>query len=198
LNVLRHLRVAGFVMALVCAPAGTLYAERSALKPDRLAQESDLILVGKIRALEVGIERSHVESGFGNYDWAIDLTLKIQTIEKGQYDQSDEIVVRCFRIKSRRSQWEYFTPSGNHPIPDVGAEVRAHLYRQGGLWRVVFPNGLEPVSTQVLLADAAAIPRPTRMAFTYLLPLEVWMGLLGVAVLLLLILRRFRRRHPTQ
>src|SRR4030095_13343226 len=62
----------------------TLYAERAPLTTAKLVQESDLVLVGQILALKLGIERSHVESGFGNYDWAIDLTIRIQSIEKGQ------------------------------------------------------------------------------------------------------------------
>lgn len=194
-----QLRIAGFGMAWVCALAATLHAERAPLPPARLVEESDLVLVGQILALKVGTERSHVESGFGNYDWAIDLTLKIQSIEKGQFDQSDTIVVRCFRIKSRKSATEYLSVSGNHPIPDVGAGVRAHLYRQGGLWRVVFPNGLAPVPDHVPLADAAVIRALSSRAFTYWLPVELWICIAVVGMVLLLSLRlikRFRRRHP--
>ena len=88
----------------------------------------------------------------------------------------------------------YVSVSGNHPIPEVGKEVRAHLYRQGGLWRVVFPNGLEPVSSQVHLPDAAALPASGSMAFTYWLPVESWICLAGAWVTFRLI-KRFRMRH---
>jgi hypothetical protein len=192
-------RVAGFTMAWLWSLAATLHAERAPLTPAQLVQESDLVVVGQIVALRVGTERSHVESGFGNYDWAIDLTLKIQRIEKGQLDRADTILVRCYRIKSRKSAWEFVSVSGNHPIPDVRAQVRAHLYRQGESWRVVFPNGLGPVSEQVALADAAAIRALSNRAFTYWLPAELWICIVVFAMFLLPILtfiRRSRRPHP--
>ena len=198
---IRHLRLAGLIITWIWVLAGTLYAARAPLTPVALAQESELIVTGRILALNVGVERAHLERGFGNYDWAIDLTLAIQSIENGEYDSSEPIVARCFRIKSRKSQWEYFTPGGNRPIPDVGAEVRAHLYRRGGSWRVVHPNGLQPVPDQAPLADAAVIPVSKRMVFTYLLPVEIWICLVVAGVILLGIVRlvrRFRRRYPAQ
>jgi hypothetical protein len=39
----------------------------------------------------------------------------------------------------------------------VGTSVRAHLYRDNGLWRVVLPKGLVSVSDQAELTDAEAI-----------------------------------------
>jgi hypothetical protein len=150
----------GFGMTWVCVLAATLHAERAPLPPARLVEESDLVLTGQILAHKIGTESSHVQSGFGNYDWAIDLTLKIQSVEKGEkgrFDQSVTLIVRCFRMKTRKSIGEFESVSGNHPIPDVGAGVRAHLYRQGELWRVVFPNGLAPVADHEPLTDAAAI-----------------------------------------
>jgi hypothetical protein len=193
------LRIARFAMAWACALAATVHAERMPLRPDRLVEESDLIVTGRILARKIGTERSHLESGFGNYDWAIDLTLKIQEVEKGQLDQSDTIVVRCFRFKTRKSKYEMFCPSGNRPIPDVGADVRAHLYRRGDFWRVVFPNGLTPVADHMPLADAAAIRALSSRAYTYWLPLEGWIciAVLGTVLLLSLrLIRRFRRRSP--
>ena len=187
-------------MAWVCALAATLRAERAPLRPATLAQESDLVLTGQILAHEIGTERSHVETGFGNYDWAIDLTLRIKSIEKGNFDQSDTIVVRCFRVKTRKSITETFSVSGNHPIPAVGAEVRAHLYRRGELWRVVFPNGLAPVPDHAPLADAAAIRALSSRAYTWWLPVEGWIciAILGTALLLIRrLIRRFRRHRPS-
>ena len=61
-----------------------------------------MILVGRILDLKFGVERSHIETGFGNYDWAIDLTLKIQSIEKGQYDSTDTMPVGV-RVGERES-----------------------------------------------------------------------------------------------
>jgi hypothetical protein len=140
-----------------------------------------------------------VESGFGNYDWAIDLNLRVQSIEKGQLDRSDSVVVRCFRTKSRKSVWECFSPSGNYPIPNVGAKVRAHLYRRGGLWRVVFPNGLTALPGEQSLVDAAAVEALRSRAFTYWLPVELWICIGVIGALLLLIrafIRRLRRARP--
>jgi hypothetical protein len=196
---IRHLQIAGFALAWVCALAGTLHAEKSPRSTAQLANESDLILVGTIFALKVGVERSHVETGFGNYDWAIDLTIGIQNIEKGQYNPDETIVVRCFKIKSRKSLLESISVSGNEFIPAVGQDVRAHLYRKGGFWRVVYPNGLVPVSNDARLVDAAATPVPYRStAFTYWLPLELWIFISGcwaIPILIRRLNRRFRRRH---
>ena len=104
-------------VALLIWPAllgSPLRAERAPLAPSELVRESDLVIVGRILDLEVEPERSHVERGFGNYDWAIDVTIAITDIEKGRFEGSDRIVARCFRIKSRRSITEYLTPSGNY------------------------------------------------------------------------------------
>jgi hypothetical protein len=199
---MRHLQIAGFAFAWICALAGTLQAEKSPRTPAQLAKESDLILVGTILALKVGVERSHVETGFGNYDWAIDLTIGIQRIEKGQYDPAESIVVRCFKIKSRKSLLEYISVSGNELVPALGQEVRAHLYRQGEIWRVVYPNGLAPVSNHDRLVDTAATPVPARgTAFTYWLPLELWIFISGcwaVPLLVRRLIRRFRQRHAAR
>lgn len=59
--------------------------------------------MAQIIHLEIGTERSYIERGFGNYDWAIDLTLRITDVEKGLFEQSGTIVARCFRIMSRKS-----------------------------------------------------------------------------------------------
>lgn len=188
-------------MAWACALAATLHAERAPLPPARLVEESDLILTGQILAHKIGTERSHVGSGFGNYDWAIDLTLRIESVEKGKFDQSDTIVVRCFRIKTRKSITETVSVSGNHPIPDVGAGVRAHLYRHGELWRVIFPNGLAPVPDYAPLADAAAIRALSSRAYTYWLPVEGWICIAVIGMILLLrlrLMRRFRRHRPAE
>jgi hypothetical protein len=182
-------------MVWLCALTASLHAERAPLTPARLVQESDLVLIGQVLALRVGAERSHVETGFGNYDWAIDVTLKIHSIEKGQFDECDTIVARCFRIKSRKSMVEYISVSGNHPIPDVGSKVRAHLYRRAGVWRVVFPNGFTPVSDQSSLADAAAIGALRSRTYTFWLPVESWSCIAVVAAFLLLILAFIRRRR---
>ncbi len=180
--------------------ATTLFAERAPRSPAQLLAEAELVVVGEIVELQVKTERSHIETGFGNDDWAIDLTLKVEKIEKGQFE-NNSIVARCFRIKSRKSAMEYMTPSGNHPIPSVETPVRAHLYQRDNRWRVVFPNGLTSLQPGVELADAKAVSQLAGGGYTFALPLEIW-GAMGAIVVVPLILgwvirrlwRRFRRR----
>jgi hypothetical protein len=50
--------------------------------------------MAQIIHLEIGTEWSHIECGFGNYDWAIDLTLRITEVEKGLFEQSTLVVSR--------------------------------------------------------------------------------------------------------
>lgn len=176
--------------------APSVFAERAPLTAAELIDASDLVVVGEITDFEIGTERSHIERGFGNYDYAIDVTLRISNIEKGAFEQSKTIIVRCFRIKLRKSIVEYFSSSGNHPIPGVGTSVRAHLYKDGGLWRVVFPNGLASFSEDVEVTDAEVV-RQLKTGFTYLLPLELWIPILVMGVLLLIVvttITRLRRR----
>ena len=146
-----------FVAFSCCVLFSTALAERGPRPPMMLIDESDLVIVGKIIDLNITSERSHIEQGFGNYDWAIDLTIRVIDIEKGRFDATDRIVARCFRIKSRNSLMEYLSPSGNRPIPDVGAIVRAHLYRDANVWRVVIPNGLASTQDKAKLTDAYAV-----------------------------------------
>lgn len=181
-----------FVLGCCCLLASTALAERAPQSTNQLVEQSDLVVVGQITDLKIGTERSHIERGFGNYDWTIDLTIKTTAIEKGTLTPSDSVVARCFRPKSRKSMMEYVSVSGNHPIPGVGATVRAHLYRIDGLWRVVFPNGLASVSDQPSLSDAPAVGQLQSGRYTYLLPAEAW-ALVGVATAVLVVLFLIRK-----
>ena len=189
-----------FCQSLLCS---SLLAAKRPRTPEELVEEADLVVVGQITDLKIQSERSHIERGFGNYDWAIYITIKITEVEKGAFEESDTIVARCFRIKTRKSLTEYLTPGGNRPIPGAGATVRAHLYRDrgGGSWRVVFPNGLASVSEETELSDAEAIRKLRSGGYTYLLPIELWIVILVVGFPIILVLafiahclRRRRRR----
>src|SRR4029078_10370508 len=96
---------------------GRLLAGRAPLSQEKLLEEADLVVVGEIVDLRVEVERSQTE-GFGSYDWAIYTKIRIDEIEKGEAERSNTIFARSFRIKSRLSAPGYFSPSGNHPIPD--------------------------------------------------------------------------------
>jgi len=160
----------------------SVLAERAPLSQAELREHADLVVVGRIVDLDIKTERSHIERGFGNYDWAIYVTIQIDDIEKGRFEDSNIIVARCFRIKSRKTTTEYLTPSGNHPIPGVGTDVRAHLTMSDGLWRVIFPNGFQPVSDDRKLADAAAVTRLSGRGYTFVLPMELWIVTLVIGV----------------
>jgi hypothetical protein len=180
--------------------ATTLPAERAPRSPNELVKASDLVVVGRIVDLQIQTERSHIETSFGNYDWAIDLTLQIEKVEKGE-SSGDTIVARCFRIKSRKSAVEYMTPSGNRPIPAVGTPVRAHLYERDQVWRVVFPNGLGGPRGEKQLTDAEAVRQLEGGGYTYWLPLEIWVVIGAVLILPLLlgwVIRHLWRRVRQQ
>ena len=114
---------------------------------------------------------------------------------------SENIVARCFRIKTRKSQTEYLTPSGNHPIPRIGTRVRAYLYARDQSWGVICPNGFQPVSDNDKLSNAEVVTKLKTGGFTFLLPIELW--ILGLVIGLPLILAtlfvvRVRRRRRSE
>lgn len=179
-------------------------AERAPLSQAELTEHAHLVVVGRIVDLDIKTERSHIERGFGNYDWAIDVTIEIDEIERGRFEDSNTIVARCFRIKSRKTSTEYLTPSGNHPIPGVGTDVRAYLTMRDGLWRVIFPNGFQPLSDDAKLTDAPAVTRLSGGGYTFLLPMELWIVALVIGaptvlviVLIVCMLRRTSRLKKT-
>jgi len=195
-----HVEIHPVIVTALWMFATTLFAERAPRSPAQLLEEAEFVFVGRIVDLQVQTERSHVETGFGNYDWAIDVTLQITNVEKGRFEGTS-IVALCFRIKSRKSVVEYMTPSGNHPIPAPGTMVRAHLYQRDHRWRVVYPNGLVDPQGVTELPDAETVRRLEGGGYTYGLPLELW-GAMGMIVAVPLLLgwvirrlwRRFRRR----
>lgn len=153
-------------------------------------EQADLIVVGTIDRIRVETERSRVERAFGNYDWGIYVTLSVDAVEQGQYSHPG-IEFRCFRIKHRRSMMEYLSPSGHRPIPGEGTRTRAFLYLRDGQWTAALPNGItapdaeDDESVQFSdLADASAIKALRSRRYTYLLPLELWIILVGVLALL--------------
>jgi hypothetical protein len=153
------------------------YAERFPLTQAALLAEAQVVVVGRIQDLKISAEPSHVERARGNYDWAIDLVMAVRDVEKGDLGNATIIVVRCFRIKSRKSMMEFVSVSGNHPIPDVGTEVRAYLYREQDRWRAIFPNGMSGVTDAPglpPLKDAVAVVRLPSASYTYFLPMEAW------------------------
>ena len=168
-------------------------------------QESELIVVGTIRRIRIETERSRIERRLGNFDWGVYVTLAVEGIEKGQLSDS-EIEFRCFRIKSRRSAMEYLTLSGHRPIPDTGTRVRVYLNRENAEWAATLPNGITPpdanddesVWPDGRLAEASEVSDLRSLAYTYILPLELWgvlvVVVVPVAILATVFLRRRKRR----
>ncbi len=191
-------------LAAVTCSTNPAQAEIAPRSLDQL-EESELIVVGTIKQIRIESERSQIERGFGNYDWGIYVTLAIESVEKGQLADT-EIEFRCFRIKSRRSAMEYFTPSGHRPIPGTGTKVRVYLYGEKPNWSPVLPNGITPpdanddesVWPDGRLTDASEIRELGSLLYTYVLPLELW-GILvfvvaPVAIVATVFIRRLRRR----
>ena len=177
-----------FAAALVNSIA---FAEKAPLSVDQLTSHADAIVVATIEGIRIESEPSRVERGFGNSDWGIDLTLAVENVEKGEISDQT-IVARCFRIRSRRSFMEYLTPSGHHPIPETRTLVRAYLEKEGNTWSVVLPNGITsasdvdddwPVGN---FEDATEVRQLRSLAYTFLLPLEIWMLLIAVGIPILL------------
>lgn len=173
------------------------FAEKAPISVTELQDQADAIVVAIIEQIHTEAEPSRVERGFGNSDWGIYLTLRLETVEKGNVSD-EQLEARCFRIKSRRSYFGFISPSGHHPIPETGTRVRVYLKRRNGLWSVVLPNGVTSVENGSGkpggdLQDATEVTQLRSRRFTYFLPMETWI-LIGIPVLIGLWWRRRRKR----
>jgi hypothetical protein len=184
-------------------PFSLASAEIAPRPVDELKAQAGAIVVATVAQIRIEPEPSRFERGFGNSDWAIYLTLNVESVEKGDAP-GNELEARCFRIRSRRSLTAYLTPSGHHPIPGTGTRVRAYLKNDDGAWNVVLPNGIAAVDdTSDLpggsLPDAAQVAqlRNRARAFTFLLPLEIWMLLIVVGIPVFVVIRMLRQRRRT-
>lgn len=190
------------IVALAIGKTPQTQAARAPWSPEKLLAESDVVVVAEVTKIEIRKERARIERGFGNYDWAIYLTLRVQEVEKGASITPDEDVeVRCFLIKTRKSTIEYLTRGGHYPIPEVGQTVRAYVQRDGDNNVVIDPNGFASIDgTQ--LVQAAAVKALRRGGFTYLLPLEIWVTgtvlLLFVAAVVINVRRFIARRSAAR
>jgi hypothetical protein len=189
-----------FVAAL---PLSVASAEKAPLAVDELKAEASAIVVATVAQIRIEPEPSRFERGFGNSDWAIYVTLRVESFEKGNVS-GNELEARCFRIRSRRSLAACLTPSGHHPIPGSGTRVRAYLTNDDGLWNVVLPNGIMSVDDKSdppggTLQDAAQVAqlRNRAHAFTFLLPLEIWTLVIVVGIPVFVVIRMLRRRKST-
>ena len=182
-----------FASAMLNSPA---FAEKAPLSVEALQKQADVIVVANIEHIRVESEPSRFEPALGNSNWGISLTLRVETVEKGNL-ADNQLEARCFRIRHRRSITEYLTPSGHHPIPARGTRVRAYLEGDDRSWRVVLPNGIVPLDGNA--EDAPEVTQLRGRAYTYILPMELWGLFIVVGVLVVLcgtlIVRRHRRRQ---
>jgi hypothetical protein len=183
-------------------PTSFACAEKAPLSVDELASQASAIVVARIDRIRVESEPSRFERGSGNSDWGIYLTLRVETIEKGNVSD-EQLEARCFRIRSRSSMAGYLTPSGHHPVPAIGARVRVYLERENDSWSVVLPNGITSVEHANglpggSLHDAPEVTQLQSRKYTYVLPSEIWMLLIVLGSLMLLagiLLGRWFRTH---
>jgi len=196
---------------LVCAAVACWVIVAEAATPPRSLEQlrqSDLIVVGTIKELRIETERSQLNPGFGNYDWAIYVTLAVEQVVKGRLDD-DAIEFKCFRVKYRRSLTEYFGPGGHRWIPGTGTRICAYLNMRESGWMAALPNGLtEPESVEYTnmdfrpgtkLSTTAQITGRHSRRYTFFLSLESWLIVCLVSALLkimsILFTRMFARRR---
>ena len=179
-----------------------VFAEKAPLSVEELKRQADAVVVATIKHIRVEAEPSRFDTGLGNSDWGIYLALKLEAVEKGGV-LDGQLEARCFRIRLRRSLWEYLTPSGHHPIPGTGTRVRAYLAKGQNSWSVVLPNGItsaNDVDDQPggNLQDAFKVSQLRSRGFTYFFPIEIWILLIFVSIPSDLAVRRFRNRQMRQ
>ena len=179
----------------------TAMADKAPLSAKGLRNEADLVIVATIEKIRIETEASQFE-GAGNWDWGIYLTFRVESIEKGSFE-GETLEARCFRIKSRRSAYEYLTPTGHYPIPETVTRVRAFLEGGEEAWRVILPNGLLPISPDgrelsEAVPEARQVDALRSHMYTYLLPLEGWLLGFVIGISLALCVRWFwRRKYQT-
>ncbi len=180
-------------------------AAKAPLSDEGLRDEAQLIVVARITRIRIETESSTYE-GPGNWDWAIYLSLAVESVEKGDFE-AKSLEARCFRIKSRRSLTEYLTPGGHDPIPEAGTRVTAHLVKGPESWHVLEPNGIVPISnitppsapiapsSKPGASDAKQVAELRSGYYTYLLPLEVWLLVVVVGAAILAVAGIIRKRR---
>ncbi|MGY8749144.1 MAG: hypothetical protein ACKVHR_13950 [Pirellulales bacterium] len=204
LRMLKLLRVDAVLPALfVCIMFSVFPASLQAdIPPQSLEQlnAAEIIVVGTIKRIRIETERSSIETAFGNYDWGIYLTLSIIRVEKGEL-KGPEVVLRCFRTKSRRSVVEGISIRGHDPIPGVGTKVRVYLNKESKKWTPVIPNGFtaptadddSSVGFDHGFLEAAELVELRAPVFTFIIPIELWGMLLVTAPIAFLVFRKLKR-----
>jgi len=111
----------------------------------QLQAQSELIVTGKVVAVESRVQKSRVERAFGIHrDKVFTLTIKVELLSKGTRVKADQKirvvawqpVVRIPRLPG---------PQGHGQIPGKGDAVTMYLKwnKAEKLWEPLLPNGIE-------------------------------------------------------
>jgi hypothetical protein len=180
------------VAALLLLTPRELRAACAPLTPEQLEHEANHIVTGKVSAIEIRSEHSEME-GFGSFDFAIYYRIAVNTVERGEgVKPGDELVARCFRAKTLLSFVQTVGwLSGHHPIPKPGQPVPAYLQRRGLAYHAIYPNGFTPMGGGQLVELDSRQLRSWLPPFTLLLPLDLWVLVVILVLLLVAILAVF-------
>lgn len=179
------------VATLLLLTLENLGAARIPLTPEQLEAEASHVVVGMVRAIEIRSEQSRNKRP-GSFDFAIYCRIAVNTLEQGEgVKPGDELVVRCFRGKTRLTMFQWFDHGGHRPIPKPGQPVRAYLRREGLAYHTVYPNGFTPMgeAPHIEPDEVRQLGRWSPPG-TLLLPLELWV-LVVILVFLLVVFLAF-------
>jgi hypothetical protein len=182
---------AGVAVLLAATPAE---AGKLPLTREQLEKESKLIVAGQVLSHR---EEDQPGSGGGVTRYVF-LTVKVDTVVKGDAKPGDEIVVRCWVVVKEPGEgvlWD----DGHSTIPGDGGKAKFFLTGpREGAWRVIVPNGVELLDgTPPRRYERERAPfRPPPLGEQrpiYGRPLFVWPFI--AVVLAAIVLRAHRRRH---
>jgi hypothetical protein len=192
------MRTVFLIILISLVVSQSVHASYPPKSPERLQQYADLIVVGQIEKLRIETERVGGGPVFGNCDWAIYLTIKVDSVEKGTFLQ-DRLEARCRKVKSRRSVFTYYgSMSGNYPIPDAGTHVRAYLRCIPDSLNVIIPNGLASPDPDSKLVHASQLKQLRgRVRYTFIFPVEIWLLILIIAGIPTIMVGILHRKEKT-
>ena len=174
--------VTAFMAIVLIFFSGKAVAAQAPSSLEKLREKATHIVTGEITGIESRPRLSRIEKG--GTDYVIHCHIAVESVEKGEHVKpGDQLVVSCFRPRSRLGFWQSMSLQGHSPVPAVGQKVRAHLLERPGEYHVIHPNGFTSIDGGSLIG-ARRIEHPPRWSplFTFLLPLELWALILVVVL----------------
>lgn len=122
--------------------ASAILAAVPPLSRERMTEQSSLVAVGRIAA--VNIERITGTPEFVDSIYSIDLL--VERVEKGDPSLAGKTIkARTWQPAERPRGWA--GPQGQNVTPQKGSRVRCHLTGpQGDTYELLVPNGLESLA----------------------------------------------------